>query len=111
LAGLLDQVYSQVAIGDARQLNQDAVLALELDDRLGDAQAVDAVLDDAPRRLHLLRRGRRAARQVGGEQDLQSALQVEALLELQVAPAHLLPEDQVAHGSRAWATAARYKPR
>src|SRR5581483_1990175 len=66
----------------AGQLHEDLVLAETLDDRLRDAEAVDAAIDDLDR-LGLQRalRGRHARRQLLGlhaEDELRAALEVKA---------------------------------
>ena len=49
LRRLADHLDHLVGIADARQLDDDAVLALPLDRGFGDARAVDAILDDLER--------------------------------------------------------------
>ena len=64
-AGRADQLTDRLDIRDARDLNHDAVAALGLDDWLGNAVLVDAVLDDRPDRRHVVRGDRMIRRPAG----------------------------------------------
>ena len=57
-AGLADQPTDGLGIRDARELDDDAVAALGLDDRLGHAGRVDAPLDDVADRREVTDSGR-----------------------------------------------------
>jgi ABC-type transport system involved in cytochrome bd biosynthesis fused ATPase/permease subunit len=72
-----------IGVFDAWQFHNDALLTLELHQRLGDAQAVDAVFDDHAGRFHrpCVELRRLVRRNVGFQQDLQTALQIEALVD------------------------------
>jgi hypothetical protein len=72
-------VVRRLDVGDARQLQQDLVVADGLDHRLGDAEAVDAPVDDAARPLVVLDDAL-AGRDLLGlhlEHELRSALEVQ----------------------------------
>ena len=77
---LPDQVLRPLLLfgGEARQFDDDAVRAGGLNQRLGDAALVDAVFDNAPRRLQVFGRG---VGRVGLQHAPQAALQVEAQVE------------------------------
>ena len=53
LAGLAEQADGLVRVLDAGQFHDQAVVAFDLDQRLGDAERVDAVLDDALHGVHV----------------------------------------------------------
>jgi hypothetical protein len=80
--GLADQLLRALGVGEAGELHRDPILALDLDERLGDAELVDAVVDDLARALdRVLRLGRRESRLVHFEQELHTALEVEAQMD------------------------------
>src|SRR5262252_7274791 len=77
--GLADQLLRTLLIEKAGELDQDAIVALLLDRRLGDAELVDSVPDD----LHglidcVLRLGRTELRLIDLEEEIHPALEVEA---------------------------------
>ena len=86
LAGLPDQAPDVVDVGDARQLDHDAVAALDDDDRLRHAGRVHATLDDVLDDAHRL--GRRVHAILGQRLvlDAETALEVEPELRLDRAP-------------------------
>jgi len=67
-----------VRIVHARQFHNDSPVALRLDNSLGHAQAIDAVIDDRLRRTHRPRIRLLALRQIRLQQNLSSASQIEA---------------------------------
>ncbi len=84
LPRLAYQVPDGRRIRRARHLHQDFVRSHGLDDRLGDARAIDALLHDRPDDVHLAGcRGDRVALGIDGVVlDLETALQVQAQLRL-----------------------------
>ena len=81
LAGLADRVERLLGVGDARDLHEDLVIALKLDDRLGRAEGVHAAFDDGTRLLHIVRRDIGTIGAVRAQDDRQAALDVEALVD------------------------------
>ena len=70
--------------GDARELDQDPVLTLTRQRRLGDAERVDTAAQHAQRLVDVLRRGRGLRGALGLEDELRPALEVEPELGLDV---------------------------
>ena len=85
-AGLADELAHGLGIGDARQLDDDAVGALGGDDRLGDAGRVHAALDDVLDDRHVAGGRRLALDRQRLVLDAQAALEVEAQLRLDRPP-------------------------
>src|SRR4029079_15257839 len=73
----------RVGVGDARELDDDAVGALGRDDRLGHACRVDAALDDLADDLEGLRPGRLVADRLRLVLDPETALEVQPELRLE----------------------------
>ena len=80
LGGLADHLRGLRRVVDRRQLDDDLVRPLLGDHRLGDAEPIDAVPDDADRVVHHRRRQLLALERLGLQHDLQAALDVEALV-------------------------------
>lgn len=76
---LADGLDGGIRVLDARQLDDDAALALTLDDRLGEAQRVDALLHDGDDAVHRIIVDFCYICVLGFEHDMRAALQVEAL--------------------------------
>ena len=84
-----DELTDLLLLGGARQVDDDAIGAHRLDDRLGHAGRVDAVLDDRADRLHRLLGRRRSILADGLVLALQATLEIESearLGELRNAP-------------------------
>ena len=82
-AGRADELADRVGIGDARQLDDDAVGALGRDDRLRHAGRVDAALDDLADDLEVLGPRDLVADLLRLVFDPEAALEVEAQLRLE----------------------------
>ena len=79
---LLDDGPGALGIGDAGELDHDAVIADLLDDRLGDAELVDALAEHGEGQVDvLLRVGRDLLRLVELEGEVHAALEVETVLD------------------------------
>ncbi len=80
--GLLHHRFGTLGIVDARELDDDAVVADLLHDRLGDAELVDARADDLERAIERIAHvGHRLLGLVDLEREVHAALQVESALE------------------------------
>ena len=80
---LADQADSGFGVFVARQLDDQALLALKLDDRLQRAQRINTLLDDAAHFVHCARGWGGALRQIGLQQDFHATGQVEAPAEIE----------------------------
>ena len=78
LRGLADDLGRAAGIVDACELNRDLIGSLARDDRLGDAELVDALAHDLDRAVEILLRDLPALRRLRLEDDLEPALEVEA---------------------------------
>ncbi len=78
LGGLADDLGGAPRIVDAGELDGDLVGALARDDRLGDADLVDALPHDLDRAVEIVLRDLPTLRRLRLEDDLEPALQVEA---------------------------------
>jgi len=79
---MADQLLGPLLVEEARQLDQNPVLALLLDRGLGDAELVDSIRDDLPRLIDgIARLGRSELRAVDLEQQIEAALEIEAQLD------------------------------
>ena len=76
---LADGLDGGIRILDTRQLDDDAAFTLALDDWLGEAERVDALLHDGDDAVHRVVIDLRDIRILGLEHDMRAALQVEAL--------------------------------
>ena len=76
---LADRLNGRIGILDARQFDDDAALALSLDQRLGQAKLVDALLHDFDDALHRIVVDLCFRRIDRFEHDMRAALQVKAL--------------------------------
>ena len=76
---LAKQLDGRRFIFEARQLHHDPPLALELNDRLGHTEGVDALINDRFCRFHRLRRHCLALGRIGFQQHLNTTLQIKAL--------------------------------
>jgi hypothetical protein len=83
-AGFFEGGNGRVWILDTRQFDDDAPLSLGLHQGFHDAQRVDAVVDDGGHLAHLLGVDLLIGRQVGFQQHLEPATQVQALADLEI---------------------------
>ena len=84
LAGLAKEADGFFRVLDAGLFDDEAVVAFDLNERLGHAERVDPVLDDALDGIHVAVLQLLLRRRVGLEAHMQAALQVQALAEAQV---------------------------
>ena len=82
LARLADGIERFLGVGQAGDLHEDLVVALNLHDRLGCAKGIHAVLDNRAGRLHVLSGNIRPVVVVRREHDRKATLNVEALIDL-----------------------------
>ncbi len=75
-----DRLDGLLVVGHTRQLDRDSIGALNLDDRLGNAERVDAAFDDGQCPLHHVPGDGRVVRRPGLHDDMHAALQIEAQL-------------------------------
>ena len=87
--------------GDTGQLDEDAVLALADEGRLGDAEGVDAATQDLEGLVDVLRRGGRLLGALGLEDELGAALEVEAEVGLDVDRQRQAPDQEAEHEEEA----------
>ena len=100
---LLDELARALRILDARDLDDDAIVALLLHDRLGDAEPFDARahrLQRAIDRFGLLVGGMRLLRVVDLEREIRPALEVEALAAAERCDGHVVQQCRPAARSR-----------
>ena len=74
--GFLEQLYRFVRIADARELDDDPVVAFDLNHRLRHTEGVDAVFDDLLHRFHRAFRYLLTGNRIGLKNDVQAALKV-----------------------------------